>query len=457
MPRTNPALPSVPPRNTILHGDALAILRTWPDACVDHCIADPPFNMSKKKGLGWAFSSHVTMQEAWDRFTDDDFFRFNEEWLREVCRVVKPNGNILVFGTYHNIYQLGFILQSGLNRRILNSIIWYKPNAQPNITARMLTESTEQILWAVNGTPEGRDKARKWTFNYWKAKELGGDRQHRNVLNTSSSRLPAITIANPIVSARERSNGRHPSQKPVALMEKLLALFTRPGELVMDPFAGTGSLAQAAMRRGRDYVIIEKDAEYYSVARANVAGEQRNRQGAIHRWAELKSCPLTEREIAVLDGVPVPQADRLDLIIAVIDLVANGIASRTAIADQLHTDSRYGYAERQGSYYAGAAQALGWIEPSTSSESRFSVTIRGDEIARASGVRRERLVWEDIKKTHFGLVADELGIDLSMGIGDEERFAEELAKWFDLSKETAGRRTHTICNWIRQLREHELR
>ena len=103
-----------PRRNSLIQGDALATMRGWPDACIDHCIADPPFNMSKRRGLGWAFSSHVTMAESWDRFGEDEFFQFNVEWLREVCRVVKPNGNILVFGTYHNIYQLGFILQSGL-------------------------------------------------------------------------------------------------------------------------------------------------------------------------------------------------------------------------------------------------------------------------------------------------------------------------------------------------------
>ena len=159
-------------------------MAAWPDACVDHCIADPPFGIASgsgrrgKRGLGWAFSSHVTMQETWDRFSHDDFFQFNVRWLSEVCRVVKPNGNILVFGTFHNIYQLGFILQSVLNRRILNSIVWFKPNAQPNITARTLTESTEQIIWAVNETPE---RAKKWTFNYWDAKELAGGRQMRNL------------------------------------------------------------------------------------------------------------------------------------------------------------------------------------------------------------------------------------------------------------------------------------
>src|SRR5438045_1193755 len=92
-------------------GDCLEVMRGWPDACIDHCIADPPFNISKKQGLSWAFSSHVTMHEQWDRFSPDDFQQFNLDWLREVCRVTRPNGNLLVFGTYHNIYLLGYLLQ----------------------------------------------------------------------------------------------------------------------------------------------------------------------------------------------------------------------------------------------------------------------------------------------------------------------------------------------------------
>ena len=186
-----------PRRNSLIQGDALATMRGWPDACIDHCIADPPFNMSKRRGLGWAFSSHVTMAESWDRFGEDEFFQFNVEWLREVCRVVKPNGNILVFGTYHNIYQLGFILQSGLNRRVLNSIVWYKPNAQPNITARMLAESTEQLVWAVNGTPDGPKKATKWVFNYWESEgSSAGESSMRKRAGTKTIRsAPRLGIS----------------------------------------------------------------------------------------------------------------------------------------------------------------------------------------------------------------------------------------------------------------------
>jgi site-specific DNA-methyltransferase (adenine-specific) len=250
-----------PEPNRVLAGDCLAVMRDWPDACIDHCIVDPPFNIGSgsgrksKNGLGWAFSSHVTMQERWDDFTPDGFYRFNLEWLREVCRVVRPNGNILVFGTYHNIYQLGHILQHELERRILNSVVWFKPNAQPNITARTLTESTEQIVWAVNETPS---RATGWTFNYWDAKAMNGGKQMRNLWEF------------PVTPAKERANGKHPSQKPLALVERALLLATKPGDLVLDPFAGAGTLAVAARRHGRDWLLIENVAEYAEIARRRI-------------------------------------------------------------------------------------------------------------------------------------------------------------------------------------------
>lgn len=251
-----------PSRNQIITGDCLEVMRGWPDNCIDHCIVDPPFNIGSgsgrksRNGLGWAFSSHVTMAEAWDDYTPDEFFQFNVAWLREVSRVVKPNGNILVFGSYHNIYQLGFILQHVLERRILNSVVWFKPNAQPNITARTLTESTEQIIWAVNETPA---RATGWTFNYWDAKEINGGKQMRNLWEF------------PVTSKKERAAGKHPSQKPLALLERAVLLASKPGELLVDPFGGAGTLAVAAARHGRDWLLVENVPEYAQIAERRIA------------------------------------------------------------------------------------------------------------------------------------------------------------------------------------------
>jgi site-specific DNA-methyltransferase (adenine-specific) len=260
--------PAAPTPNAIIEGDCIEVMAQWPDACVDHCIADPPFGIAsgggrggKSKGLGWAFSSHVTMQEAWDRFSQDDFFQFNVRWLTEVCRVVKPNGNLLVFGTFHSIYQLGFILQNVLNRRILNSIIWFKPNAQPNITARTLTESTEQIIWAVNETPK---RAKKWTFNYWEAKDLAGGKQMRNLWDFSVT---------PKAERAHDGRGPHPSQKPLALVERLVLVATHPGDMLLDPFGGAGTLAVAAQRHDRRWLLIESVPRYVEMARRRLAAE----------------------------------------------------------------------------------------------------------------------------------------------------------------------------------------
>jgi len=266
-PRRQPQQPlriqrGAPAPNRIITGDCLAEMRRWPDACIDHCIVDPPFNIGSgsgrksKNGLGWAFSSHVTMEEQWDDFTRDDFYRFNVEWLSEVCRVVRPNGNILVFGTYHNIYQLGHILQHVLDRRILNSVVWFKPNAQPNITARTLTESTEQIIWAVNETPA---RATGWTFNYWEAKEMNGGKQMRNLWDF------------PVTPKRERAAGKHPSQKPLALLERAVLLASKPGDLILDPFGGAGTLALAARNHARAWLLIESVSEYAQIAERRLA------------------------------------------------------------------------------------------------------------------------------------------------------------------------------------------
>lgn len=233
-------------KSTSVLGDCLDVLRQMPDGCMDLCVTDPPYNMSKKKGLSWAFSKHVTMQEQWDQFTDDEYFAFCAKWIGEVCRVVKPNGNLLVFGSFHNIYLLGFILQK-MDLKFLNSIIWIKPNAQPNITCRMLTESSEQILWVCNNV---RKKATNWTFDYPEAKRLNDGKQMRNVWSF------------PVTSKNERV-ASHPSQKPMALLERLLRITSKPGDWVLDPFGGSGTTGFAAAKLGRHFVQIESNPKYF--------------------------------------------------------------------------------------------------------------------------------------------------------------------------------------------------
>lgn len=244
-----------PVANQIICGESLALMREWSSESFDACITDPPYNIAKKrKGLKWAFSSHVTMQSEWDRFVEDDYENFTKEWLSEVCRVTKKNGNIFIFGTYHNIYLIGAIAQK-LDLRIINSIVWAKPNAQPNITCRMLTESTEQVIWLCNNSAK---KASKWTFNYDEAKRLNEGRQMRNFWSI------------PLTPSSEKAYGKHPSQKPLKLMERIVLLATNPSNLVLDCFSGSGSTLVACKMHGRSYVGIEQSPEYCAISKARL-------------------------------------------------------------------------------------------------------------------------------------------------------------------------------------------
>jgi site-specific DNA-methyltransferase (adenine-specific) len=241
--------------NQIFCADALSLMSCWPDNVVDACITDPPYNIAKKRaGLRWSFSSHVTMESSWDRFNQADYEKFTKAWLSQVCRVTKKNGNIFIFGSYHNIYVIGAIAQK-FDLRIVNSIIWAKPNAQPNITCRMLTESTEQIIWLCNNSEK---RASHWTFNYELAKAQNNGKQMRNFW----------TI--PVTPMSERTHGKHPSQKPMLLMERIVQLATSPGDLVLDCFAGSGSTLVACKQNDRGFVGIEQSEEYCAIARARL-------------------------------------------------------------------------------------------------------------------------------------------------------------------------------------------
>ena len=157
-------------KSKLMLGDSLDLLKKMDSASIDHCITDPPYNISgydNKKEIGWLKSNKtwedekkfIKIEETWDSFSQDEFTQFTYEWMSEIKRVVKPNGNIMIFGSYHNIYLVGELARK-LDLRIVNSIIWYKRNAFPNITQRMLCESTEQIVWAANGSQKKAKKIR---------------------------------------------------------------------------------------------------------------------------------------------------------------------------------------------------------------------------------------------------------------------------------------------------------
>ena len=247
--------------NRIIKGDAIEVLKKIPDASVDHCITDPPYNISgydHKKEIGWLKSNKHwvadkkfnKIHEEWDTYSNGNYEKFTKEWLPEVFRIVKPNGNIIIFGSYHNIYKIGYILQS-FDRKIINSIVWFKRNAFPNITNRMLCESTEHIIWAVNNTQK---HAKNWIFNYKELKKMNGGKQMRNVWDI------------PMTPTSERKLGKHPSQKPIELIERLVLASTNQNELIIDPFVGSGTLPVVAKMNGRRFIGIDNNEEFVNLS-----------------------------------------------------------------------------------------------------------------------------------------------------------------------------------------------
>jgi site-specific DNA-methyltransferase (adenine-specific) len=249
----------------IILGDALKVLKTIPDNSVDLVFADPPYNMSKKNGLAWKYSKHVTMQESWDMFSKDEYFNFNREWLAECFRVLKQGGSLWVSGSFHNIYQTGFIIQEfHPDIKINNSIVWFKPNAQPNITCRFFTESTEHLIWATKN-----ENNKKWKFNYQWTKDKIEDslnpkgKQTRNVWSI------------PLTPKKEKWAGSHPTQKPFELLKRIILSCTDEGDIVLDPFTGSGTTNVVAKYYGRNSIGIEVNEGYMDIIKKRLRKEQK--------------------------------------------------------------------------------------------------------------------------------------------------------------------------------------
>ena len=246
--------------DTILKGDCITELEKLPAASVDLVFADPPYNLQLEGPLTRPDQSEVdAVDDAWDKFASfaayDDFTR---AWLLACRRVLKPNGTLWVIGSYHNIFRVGAILQD-LGFWILNDVVWRKTNPMPNFRGRRFTNAHETLIWA------SRDAGAKgYTFNYDALKAANDDLQMRS------------DWLFPICTGGERlkdDDGRkvHPTQKPEALLHRVLLASTKPGDVVLDPFFGTGTTGAVAKRLGRHFVGIERDAGYIAAAEARIA------------------------------------------------------------------------------------------------------------------------------------------------------------------------------------------
>ncbi len=244
--------------NRVIEGDCLEALRGLPDECVDLVFADPPYNLQLDRELLRPNNTRVDgVDDAWDKFDSFAAYdQFSRAWLGECRRVLKPDGALWVIGSYHNIFRLGAQLQD-LGYWILNDIVWRKTNPMPNFRGRRFTNAHETLIWA------SRDANARYTFNYESMKAFNDDIQMRS------------DWLFPICSGPERlkdDGGRkaHPTQKPEALLRRLMLASSKAGDVVLDPFFGTGTTGAVAKQLGRSYVGIERDPDYVKAAKERI-------------------------------------------------------------------------------------------------------------------------------------------------------------------------------------------
>jgi site-specific DNA-methyltransferase (adenine-specific) len=239
----------------LYRGDALELLRRAKSEHFDLIFADPPYFLSND-GITCHAGKMVSVNKGvWDKATTfEEIHDFNRLWLTECRRLLKPNGTIWVTGTAHNIYSVGFALQT-LGYKILNDIAWYKVNPPPNLSCRYFTHSTETVIWARRD-PKGRH-----TFHYAEMKRENRDRQMQSLWHIKP---PA---------PREKRYGKHPTQKPEALLDRILRASSNTGDLVLDPFCGSGTTGVVSARLGRHFVGFELDEKYLEVAAKRVTDE----------------------------------------------------------------------------------------------------------------------------------------------------------------------------------------
>ena len=261
--------------NTIIKGDCVAALEALPDHSVDAIFADPPYNLQLGGTLHRPDQSLVdAVDDDWDQFASFQAYdAFTRAWLLACRRVLKPNGTIWVIGSYHNIFRVGAMLQD-LNFWLLNDIVWRKSNPMPNFKGRRFQNAHETMIWA------SRDpKAKSYTFNYDALKASNDDVQMRS------------DWLFPICSGGERLKGGdgkkvHPTQKPEALLARVIMASTKPGDVILDPFFGTGTTGAVAKRLGRNFVGIEREQDYIEAASARIASVE----------------PLGKAELTVMTG-----------------------------------------------------------------------------------------------------------------------------------------------------------
>lgn len=244
----------------LYHGDCLQIIPKLKEQSVDMIFADPPYNLSNG-GLSCKAGKFVSVNKGdWDKSKGmPKDFNFTIQWLQLCKKVLKPNGTIWVSGSMHNIYQVGFGLQA-LNYKILNEISWFKPNASPNLSRRYFTHSHETLIWAK------LNKDAKHKFNYEAMRQWEDDKLHNN------GRQMRSVWNIPYTPLSEKQQGAHPTQKPIELLKRIILSSTDKGDVILDPFNGSGTTGVAAKISNRKYIGIEKEKQYLDLTVKRLKG-----------------------------------------------------------------------------------------------------------------------------------------------------------------------------------------
>ncbi len=319
--------------NSIVLGDCLEELKKIPDKSFNLVFADPPYNMQIGKKLRRPDSSKVKgVDDEWDQFKNFKHYDdFSKSWLTECRRVLKDTGSIWVIGSYHNIFRLGYHLQN-LNYWLLNDVIWRKNNPMPNFRGTRFTNAHETLIWA------SKDKKSKYTFNYQSLKCLNDDLQMR-----SDWMLP-------ICNGKERlkkSNGKkvHSTQKPEALLHRIILATTNKGDTIFDPFLGSGTTAVVAKKLGRNYCGIERDTKYFKAAQERISRAKKIEDNYLDTLQNNKSKPRVPFGSLVELGILKPGTMLFD--------------PKRKINAKIMVDGSIKYKESEGSIHKVAAKIMG--------------------------------------------------------------------------------------------------
>jgi modification methylase len=324
----------------ILVGDCIDELRRLPGGCVDLVFADPPYNLQLANELLRPNNSRVDgVDDDWDKFASfADYDGFCRAWLGECRRVLKPDGALWVIGSYHNIFRLGAALQD-LGFWILNDVVWRKVNPMPNFRGRRLTNAHETLIWAA------RDRKSRYTFNYESLKSSNDDLQMRS------------DWLFPICSGPERlkdDGGRkaHPTQKPEALLHRILLASTGPGDVVLDPFFGTGTTGAVAKRLGRRFIGIERDGDYARAAEERIRAVRPLASSALEAVKSKRGEPRVPFGAIVELGIIKPGAPLYD--------ERRRIRAEVKADGSLAVPGSQGSIHRLGAIVQGKAACNGW-------------------------------------------------------------------------------------------------